>query len=124
MTLRHVVGPVLAVLTVGLGCAAGPMPGRLILPGQEPEPVALNYESSLFGGSGKLWALLPSGERFEGTYVLMPQATDHHIVSTLDGDRGGSMICRFRLKQPGVGPEGGGAGQCELSRGGYIDARF
>jgi hypothetical protein len=54
----------------------------------------------------------------------MPQATDHHIVSTLDGDRGGSMICRFRLKQPGVGPEGGGAGQCELSRGGYIDARF
>ena len=126
MGLMPTLRPVAAALTVGAlaGCAAGPITGRLVLPNQEPQYVTLNYESSLFGGSGKLSALLPSGERFAGRYVLMPYATEHHIVSTLGGDRGGSMVCRFRLKEPGVGPDGGGAGRCQLSRGGFIDTQF
>jgi hypothetical protein len=106
------------------GCAKGPMAGNLVLPNQAPQRVTLNYESSLFGGSGKLWAVLPSGERFAGRYVLMPYAAEHHIVSTLDGDRGGSMLCRFTLRSPGVGPDGGGTGKCQLSEGGTIDTRF
>ena len=118
--------PVVAALTVGAlaGCAAGPITGRLVLPNEEPQHVTLNYQSSLFGGGGRLWALLPSGERFAGRYVLMPYAAEHHIVSTLDGDRGGSMMCRFRLKEPGVGPDGGGTGRCQLSQGGFIDTEF
>jgi hypothetical protein len=100
------------------------MAGRLTLPNQAPQPVTLNYESSLFGGSGKLWTVLPTGERFTGRYVLMPYAPEHHIVSTLDGDRGGTMLCRLKLKSPGVGPDGGGTGQCQLSQGGSIDTQF
>ena len=34
------------------------------------------------------------------------------------------MVCRFKLKEPGVGPDGGGAGKCEVSQGGSIDAQF
>jgi|GraSoiStandDraft_41_1057321.scaffolds.fasta_scaffold690582_2 hypothetical protein len=126
MVLNKTVRPVVAALTVGAlaGCASGPIPGRLTMPGQPPRPVTLNYQSSVFGGSGKLWASLPSGERFSGRYVLMPRAADHHIVSTLEGDRGGTMVCRFKLNAPGVGPDGGGTGRCEVSQGGSIDAQF
>jgi len=106
------------------GCAKGPIPGRLVMPGQQPQSVTLNYESSLFGGSGKLWTLLPSGERYSGKYVLTPYSAEGHIVSTLEGDRGGSMVCRFRLNEPGIGPDRGGSGRCELAQGGVIDAQF
>jgi hypothetical protein len=114
------------VFTLGAlaGCASGPIRGQLVRPNEEPQPVTMKYSSSLFGGSGKLSALLPSGERYAGTYVLTPYATDHHIVSTLDGDRGGNMVCRFRLNAPGVGPDSGGFGRCQLSEGGFIDAEF
>ena len=117
---------VVATLVVGAltGCAAGPITGRLVLPNQEPQYVTLNYASNLFGSGGTLSALLPSGERFAGRYVLMPHAADHHIVSTLEGDRGGSMVCRFRLNAPGVGPDSGGTGRCQLSQGGFIDTQF
>jgi hypothetical protein len=126
MVLKKIVRPVIAVLTVGVavGCAKGPIPGRLTRPGQPPQVVTLNYESSVFGGSGKLWALLPDGERYSGKYVLTPYASEHHMVSTLDGDRGGTMVCRFKLNEPGVGPDGGGSGKCDISQGGVIEAKF
>ena len=117
---------IVAALAVGAlaGCAAGPMPGSLTLPGKTPEPVTLNYESSLFGGSGTLSTLLPSGERFKGKYVLTPYAPDHHMTGTLAGDRGGSMTCRFKLNEPGIGPDKGGTGRCEIAEGGLIDTQF
>jgi len=126
MAFGSALGRVVATLVVGAlaGCAHGPIPGRLTRPGQPPEQVALSYQSSLFGAHGTLGALLPSGERYAGKYVLIPYAPDHHIVSTLDGDRGGTMVCRFKLNQPGIGPEGGGTARCELSQGGVIDAQF
>ena len=126
MALRRLVHPVVAALAAGAlaGCASGPISGRLVQSGHLPQPVTLRYESSLFGGSGTLSAELPGGEQFSGTYVLMPHAAEYHIVSTLTGDRGGSMICRFKLNEPGVGPDGGGAGRCQLSRGGFIDTQF
>ena len=115
-----------AALTVGAlaGCASGPIPGRLTMPGQPPLLVTLTYQSSVFGGSGKLSTLLPNGESYSGKYLLTPYAPDHHMVGTLDGDRGGTMVCRFKLKEPGVGPDGGGTGKCDLSQGGSIDAQF
>jgi hypothetical protein len=124
--LSKAVRPIVATLAlcVVVGCASGPIPGRLTLPGQPPQLVTLNYESNLFGGGGSLSAHLPSGERYAGKYVLTPYAPDHHMVSTLDGNRGGSMVCRFKLNEPGVGPDGGGTGRCELSQGGVIDAQF
>src|SRR5215472_8912404 len=116
---------VAAMLAAGTfaGCSTGPISGRLVLPDREPQDVRLSYSSNLFGMGGRLTALLPTGERFEGRYVLMPHAPEDHIVSTLDGDRGGSMVCRFRLNTPGIGPDGGGTGRCQLSHGGFIDAQ-
>ncbi len=126
MVLKTTCRPVVASLVVGalMGCAKGPLPGRLVQPGKPPQVVTLNYESSVFGGSGKLWTLLPDGERYSGKYVLTPYAPEHHMVSTLDGDRGGRMVCRFKLNEPGVGPDGGGTGKCDISQGGVIETQF
>jgi hypothetical protein len=126
MTLRQTCRPAVAALLLAalVGCAKGPIPGRLSLPGKPPEAVTINYESSVFGGSGKLWTLLPDGERYSGKYELTPYAQDNHLVSTLDGDRGGTMVCRFKLNEPGVGPDKGGKGKCDISKGGVIEATF
>jgi hypothetical protein len=103
MTRGTALGSIVLVLVLeaASGCARGPLPGRLIQSGQGPEAVTLNYESSVLGGSGKLWTVLPD-----------------------EGNRGGSMLCRFRLNEPGVGPHGGGAGTCQLSQGGTIELTF
>jgi hypothetical protein len=126
MMLKAAARPLVALLMVAAaaGCAKGPLPGRLIQPGKPSEAVTLNYESSALGSSGKLWTLLPDGERYSGKYVLTPYAPEHHMTSDLVGDRGGRMVCRFRLNEPGVGPDGGGAGQCQISEGGVIDVKF
>ena len=123
---RKRTGSILAALAVGAlaGCAAGPMPGSLVLPGKTPQPVTIRYESSLFGGSGTLTTLLPTGERFAGKYVLTPYAADHHMTGTLAGDRGSSMTCHFKLNEPGIGPDKGGTGQCEIAEGGLINTTF
>jgi hypothetical protein len=46
------------------------------------------------------------------------------VVATLFGDKGDSMHCRFRLNDPKLGMPGGGVGQCQVSNGSHIDARF
>ena len=115
---------VAALALVMLGCASGPIAGNLLVPGQAPAPVVLRYRSSLFGGSGKLWTTLPAGERFAGSYVLQPSVPDAHMTGTLNGDRGGVMVCRFQLNEPGVGPDKGGRVRCDVSTGGIFDASF
>lgn len=126
MTTKSTCCTVVAALVVAalVGCARGPLPGRLTKSGKPSEAVALNYESSVFGGSGKLWTVLPDGQRYTGKYVLTPNAPNEHMVANLIGDRGGSMVCRFKLKEPGVGPDGGGTGTCEVSEGSLIEVKF
>jgi hypothetical protein len=126
MILTHALRLVAATVTAGAlsACASGPITGLLTVPGQEPEPVTLSYESSLFGKSGKMWGVLPGGQRFAGGYTLQPYAPDHHMVATLTGPAGRTLACRFRLNEPGVGPDKGGTAQCQLSTGGTFDARF
>jgi hypothetical protein len=106
------------------GCAKGPIHGQLTLPQGSSEPAALNYESSVFGKSGKLWMVLPTGEKFTGPYVLDPYAPDKSITSTLAGDRGNQLWCRLTLSEPGTGPDGGGAVRCNLSTGGTFEGSF
>ena len=110
------------VLAVVVGCASAPINGRLSVPGQAPVPAVLSYESSLFGGSGKLWTTLPAGETFKGKYVL--SGREAPVTGTLNGDRGSVMVCRFNLNEPGVGPDKGGTVRCEISTGGVFDASF
>ncbi len=113
-----------AALAALTGCAHGPIRGQVMLPGRPPQPATLSYEASLFGKSGKLSTTLPTGARFTGPYVLDPMAPDKTMVSTLVDDRGNSMICRFKLNEPGVGPDSGGSVRCEISTGGTFDADF
>lgn len=49
---------------------------------------------------------------------------DGRVVSTLQGNRGGSARCHFTLKQTNLGVAGGGTGQCQVSDGGLLDATF
>ena len=109
-------------LAAVIGCASAPIKGRLSVPGQAPVPAVLSYESSLVGGSGKLWTTLPAGETFNGKYVL--SGRDTPVTGTLNGDRGSVMLCRFQLNEPGVGPDKGGTVRCEVSSGGVFDASF
>jgi hypothetical protein len=115
---------VVAALAALAGCAKGPIRGQLTLPQQSPQPATITYESSLFGKTGKLTTTLPTGESFTGPYLLDPAAPDKTVTSTLAGDRGNSLVCRFTLTEPGIGPEGGGTVKCDLSTGGAFDARF
>ncbi len=124
MIARSSTALVAAGLLALAGCAKGPIRGQLALPNQTPQAASLNYESSLFGKTGKLSTTLPTGESFRGPYVLDPAAPDKTITSTLAGNRGNSMVCRLTLTEPGVGPDGGGAVRCDLSTGGVFDARF
>ena len=118
------------LLGIGLGatclaaCAHGPITGRLTQPGQAPAPAVMNYRSSVLGGSGQLSMTLPTGERFTGSYQLVPRDPKRQMTANLTGDRGASMQCRFTLKEPGVGPDGGGTVQCQISGGGNFDADF
>jgi hypothetical protein len=106
------------------GCASGKIPARLTVPGHPVAPVMLQYQSSLFGGSGKLSTSLPSGERFAGGYTLTPKDSQSHMMGTLSGDRGTMLICRFTLNEPGIGPDRGGSVLCQLSTGGTVDGQF
>jgi len=122
LTIRITAAALLLVALVG--CASASITGQLSVPGREINPATIRYQSSLFGGGGKLWANLPTGENFTGTYVLQPHEPDAHMVGTLAGDRGSTMVCRFRLNEPGVGPDGGGRVHCNVSSGAMFNATF
>jgi hypothetical protein len=107
-----------------MGCASGRIPARLTVPGQPVTPVTLQYQSNLFGDTGKLSTLLPTGERFAGGYTLTPKDAQSQMQGTLSGDRGTMLICRFKLNEPGIGPDRGGSVLCELSTGGTVDGQF
>ena len=72
MIARSSTALVAAGLLALAGCAKGPIRGQLALPNQTPQAASLNYESSLFGKTGKLSTTLPTGESFTGPYRLDP----------------------------------------------------
>ena len=121
---------ILRLLFIGLAagslaaCAHGPISGRFSRPGQASAAAVMNYQSSFLGGSGKLSMTLPAGENFTGSYRLVPNDPKRQMTASLTGDRGSTMLCRFTLNEPGIGPDGGGTVQCQHSAGGSFDASF
>ena len=148
---------------VMLGCASGPVNGRVTVPGQPAAPLTMTWNSGLFGESGKMSAVMPDGERFTGKYhVVNPGTTrssldpawtgdepgenqgqiddtmwgagrdtmtfiksyENKAVATLKGDRGTTMLCRFKLDAGGAGMGGGGTGECQTSKGAKITTSF
>ncbi len=108
------------------GITTGIIDGRVAVPDKPAAAVAFTYTSSRARNGGTLSTTLPSGEGFSGQYV---QITSTSTVDTIDpffwdpvsvwADWG-----RFRLNDPERGMPGGGAGQCQVSNGSHIDARF
>jgi hypothetical protein len=68
--------------------------------------------------------ILPSGEHLTGAYRLVPNDPKRQMTAQLIGDRGSTMVCRFTLNEPGVGPDGGGSVRCQLGSGGTFEAGF
>jgi hypothetical protein len=70
-----------------LGCASGPVTGRVVVPGQPATPLTMTWNSGLFGGSGKISATMPDGERFSGTYqVVKPGMSRTSLHPAWTGD--------------------------------------
>lgn len=49
---------------------------------------------------------------------------ENKAVATLKGDRGTTMLCRFKLDAGGAGMGGGGTGECQTSKGAKITTSF
>jgi len=54
-----------------LGCASGPVTGRVTVPGQQVAALSMTWSSGLFGESGTMSAVMPDGERFSGKYTVV-----------------------------------------------------
>ena len=73
-----------------LGCASGPVTGRVAVAGQPPTPLTMTWNSGLFGERGKISAVMPDGERFSGTYqVVKPGMTRTSLDPAWTGDAPG-----------------------------------
>ena len=73
-----------------LGCASGPLTGYVTLPGQVATPLTMTWDSGLFGGRGKMSALMPDGERFSGRYtVVSPGMSRSSLDPPWTGDEPG-----------------------------------
>jgi hypothetical protein len=73
-----------------LGCASGAVSGRVSLAGQQATPLTMTWNSGLFGGSGKMSAVMPDGERFSGKYhVVSPGTTRSSLEPAWTGDEPG-----------------------------------
>jgi hypothetical protein len=73
-----------------LGCASGDIAGRVTFPGQAATPLTMAWRSGLFGGSGKVSAIMPDGERFSGKYtVVSPGMSRSSLEPAWTGDEPG-----------------------------------
>src|SRR6266850_6866884 len=92
MRRRNVVAAACTSLVAGalLGCASGPVSGRVTLPGQPAAPLTMTWSSGLFGESGKISAVMPDGERFSGKYqVVAPGMSRSSLDPAWTGDEPG-----------------------------------
>jgi hypothetical protein len=75
-----------------LGCASGPVTGRVAVAGQAAAPLTMTWNSGLFGESGKMSAVMPDGERFSGTYkVVKPGMSHTSLEPAWSGDAPGDQ---------------------------------
>ena len=60
----------------------------------------------------------------EGDHTAFVRNHSGKVVTTLFGDKGNTMRCRFRHTNPEAGLSSGGVGECQVSNGGKIDVQF
>jgi len=149
-TRRLVQAALIAAMLTGC-TTTGTIDGRVAVPDKPAAAVAFTYTASWARNGGTLSTTLPSGEGFSGQYVQIASTSpvdtiepsfwdptwinwgpsdtlwfhrSDKVVATLIGDKGDVMRCSFRLNDPERGMPGGGVGQCQVSNGSHIDARF
>jgi len=78
----------ISLVAVGIvGCASGPVTGRVSMAEQEAGPLTMSWTSGLFGGSGTMSAVMPDGERFSGKYtVVKKEMSRGRIDPAWEGD--------------------------------------
>jgi len=93
--------------------------------------VPITSTSTVAALDPSVWALTwidwgPSGtpRRVCGPVSTCEMIDSVQVVATLYGDQGDVMHCRFGLHDPEHGMPGGGVGQCQVSNGSHIEARF
>jgi hypothetical protein len=85
-----VAGCIFLLAGATLGCASGPVTGRVAVTGQPSAPLTMMWNSGLFGESGKMSAVMPDGERFSGTYkVVKPGLSRTSLEPAWSGDAPG-----------------------------------
>ncbi|MFP6665525.1 MAG: hypothetical protein VCC00_15135 [Deltaproteobacteria bacterium] len=80
-----------------------------------------------WGGWGPYWADWGSyGGPWMGgsSYSTFLQNYSGKVISTLFGNLGDVMRCRFQLANPSEGMPGGGVGECQLKSGDTIAVQF
>jgi hypothetical protein len=119
----------LTILIFTITACAGQMKGVDRYSG---ERVYFSYDGQKFGPA-EIEVTLPDGERFVGGRLDEPLAVNRgkdypniyefqgNTEIFLQGDRGGKMLCRFRLSDPILGFRGGGFGLCQTADGRIID---
>jgi hypothetical protein len=78
----------ISLVAVGIvGCASGPVTGRVSMADQEAGSLTMSWTSGLFGGSGTMSAVMPDGERFSGKYtVVKKEMSRGRIDPAWEGD--------------------------------------
>jgi hypothetical protein len=70
-----------------LGCASGDVTGHVAVGGQPAAPLNMTWRSGLFGERGKMFAVMPDGEQFSGTYqVVKPGMSRSSLDPAWTGD--------------------------------------
>ena len=73
-----------------LGCASGAVTGTVAESGRPAAPLVMQWNSGLFGESGKISATMPDGEQFAGTYqVVKPGLSRSKMEPAWTGDEAG-----------------------------------
>jgi hypothetical protein len=135
----------IVIMLVGLTGCSGTMKGVVRDGGNRAK---FTYENTKFG-SGELYTKLPDGERFKGQFIeessdgpefeldstakkkttasRSSEAMDSFegkVMAVLYGDKGHTMMCKFKPTDPLIGVPGGGIGLCLTSDGRLIDLYY
>src|ERR1700741_821328 len=87
LAVGHAVSMLVLMTPMLVACASGPVNGRVTMAGTRAGPLSLTWTSGIFGGRGKMAAVMPDGEQFAGTYqVVKPGMSRTSLEASWPGE--------------------------------------
>jgi hypothetical protein len=87
LAVGHAVSMLALMTPMLVACASGPVTGRVTMAGTPAGPLSMTWTSGIFGGSGKMSAVMPDGEQFAGTYqVVKPGMSRTSLEASWTGE--------------------------------------